>query len=90
MPAPDPESLWLEETGDGQFVGFFMRYFGTGNAGNRAKRAARILRMVNSTGWKCSWCADHIEIHKRTDARYCSEGCRKRAARARRVGRQLR
>ncbi len=54
MPAPDPESLWLEETGDGQFVGFFMRYFGTGNAGNRAKRAARILRMVNSTGWKCS------------------------------------
>jgi hypothetical protein len=39
--------------------------------------------------WRCLWCRDDLQAWRRADAQYCCEGCRKRAARARRVSRTL-
>jgi len=82
MPAPDPESLWINE--DGSVT--FQRYFWTGNSGNRAHRAIAIHRRIRQGSWSCRWCRDDLPAYRRSDAQYCCEGCRKRAARHRRAG----
>jgi hypothetical protein len=42
-----------------------------------------MLRNLRRDGWTCQWCRDYIPSFRRVDARYCTEGCRKRAMRAR-------
>ena len=88
MPAPDPESLWVEQYGNGSVSVTFTRYFWTGNAGNREVRANRICRRVQGGTWVCKWCGDPLPNFRRVDALYCCEGCRKRAAHRRRQARE--
>ncbi len=84
MPGPDPAALWIEEYADRPTVSFHA-YFWTGNDGNRHKRAEGMVRRLARGDWKCSWCGDPLPDWRRVDAQYCCEGCRKRAARARRT-----
>ena len=86
MPGPEPGTVWIEEC-DGRLVAMMECYFWTGNVGNRAKRASTMLRRVKQGTWSCRWCGDDLPDFRRTDAQYCSEGCRKRAARERRNAR---
>jgi len=79
----DPTTLWVEKY-DGQIFVTFESYFWTGNSGNRKARAIAILRRMQRRDWVCGWCRDELPIWRRADARYCCEGCRKRAARQRR------
>jgi hypothetical protein len=85
MPGPDPQSLWIGDTPEDRCSVFFQRYFCTGQAGNRAKRALSIARRLRAQTWRCLWCRDDLPAWRRADARYCSEGCRKRAAHQRRL-----
>lgn len=89
MPAPDPTGIYYDETPDGRWTvqmeiwassGWFP-----GNPRHRRARAAAVARKVRFDGWRCDWCNDFMPFSKRADARYCCEGCRKRAARARRA-----
>ena len=83
MPGPDPRALWIDEDANRPKV-CFQAYFWSGNNGNRRKRAIAILRRLLRGDWNCRWCGDPLPDWRRADALYCSEGCRKRAARARR------
>jgi hypothetical protein len=53
-------------------------------------RAKRILRNLQWGGWLCQWCREPVPLWRRADARFCCEGCRKRAARQRRQARGTR
>lgn len=86
MPGPEPGTVWIEEQ-EGGFVAMAECYFWTGNLGNRIKRAKAMLRRVKSGTWVCRWCGDELPDYLRVDAQYCSEGCRKLAARQRRNNR---
>ncbi len=86
MPAPDPESLWIESDTPPYRV-CYQAYLWTGNNGNRRKRAETMLRRLARRDWCCRWCGDTLPDWRRVDARYCCEGCRKRAARLRRQSR---
>ena len=86
MPAPDPYSIWIEPVMGGSVL-MYYRYFGTGKAGNRKKRVARLCERLSQGDWVCRWCSDPIAIWRRTDARYCRERCRKKAARSRKRNR---
>ncbi|MCJ1900967.1 hypothetical protein MR829_11340 [Paracoccus versutus] len=55
----------------------------------RKARAMRILANLKRNGWACGWCSGPVPEFRRADARYCCEGCRKRAARSRRSWRQV-
>lgn len=83
MPGPEPGAVWIEEQ-EGSFVAMAECYFWTGNLGNRIERATVMLRRVKQGTWACRWCGDELPEYRRTDALYCTEGCRKRAARLRR------
>ena len=83
MPGPDPDAIELDTEGTRKLV-HFHRYFWTGNTGNRETRAKEILRRAMAGDWVCNWCGDELPIWRRADAQYCCEGCRKKAARARR------
>lgn len=48
----------------------------------------RMMRNLRRNGWCCEWCGGPVPEFRRADARYCREGCRKRAARARRIAMQ--
>ena len=85
MPGPDPLSLWIGDTPDERHIVYFQRYFWTGQAGNRARRAQSIARRLKAQTWRCLWCRDDLPAWRRADAQYCCEGCRKRAARAQRI-----
>lgn len=85
MPGPDPDSLWIEDRPNGGFAVMFCRYFFTGKDGNRKRRAQAIAKRLKARTWCCVWCADELPAWRRSDAQYCCEGCRKRAARARRL-----
>jgi len=89
MPGPDPRALWIEEGTDRPTV-TFQAYLCTGNNGNRRKRAVTMLRRLMHGNWACGWCGDPLPDWRRADARYCREGCRKKAARRRRCVRQAR
>jgi len=43
-----------------------------------------VSRRMRFDGWKCSWCRDPVPLHRRADAHFCGEGCRKNVARWRR------
>lgn len=79
MPAPDPEGVWYEVE-PGTIRVFACRLWLT-NPGNRDARAMSIAENLHRNGWRCEWCGDSIPAFRRSDARYCREGCRKRAAR---------
>lgn len=86
MPGPDAGTIWLERTDRG-YHAEFHKYFWTGNDANRKARVIAVgKRMVQGT-WCCRWCGDDLSFDKRADTRFCSEGCRKRAARDRRASR---
>lgn len=84
MPGPDPDALWIEKDGD-RTIACFQAYFGTGNYGNRRRRAEAMVQRVARGDWRCSWCGDPLPDWRRVDTQYCCEGCRKRAARQRRA-----
>lgn len=50
---------------------------------HRIDRAKRILRALARDGWRCAWCSGPVPLFRRVDAVFCSDGCRKRAARQR-------
>lgn len=88
MPAPDPHGLEYDEHPDGRPIiraevwpssGWFP-----GNPRHRNARAKAVLVNILRGGWLCPICGDPVPTHKRADARYCREACRKKAARARR------
>ena len=83
MPGPDPDAIELFTDGSRKVV-YYDRYFWTGNTGNREKRAKEILRRAIAGDWVCNWCGDKLPVWRRADAQYCSESCRKKAARERR------
>lgn len=89
MPGPDPYGLYYDETPSGQPIvtaevwpssGLFA-----GNRRNRIKRFKAVYRSIMRDGWLCLWCSVPVPIYRRADACYCSQGCRKRAARARKM-----
>lgn len=83
MPGPDPHALWIDDESDRPSV-VFQAYSRTGNNGNRKARAIALLRRLSRGDWVCRWCRDPLPDYLRVDARFCGEGCRKRAARLRR------
>ncbi|WP_372572677.1 hypothetical protein [Ruegeria jejuensis] len=50
-------------------------------------RIKAVMRRYRNGTWCCNWCCAPLPDYKRRDAHYCSEGCRKRAARYRRIAR---
>ena len=89
MPAPDPFGLSYDETPSGQPLVTAEVWPSSGlfasNRRNRLKRLRAVYRLVRRDGWLCLWCKDPVPIYRRADACYCCEGCRKHAARARKV-----
>jgi hypothetical protein len=89
MPGPDPHGVYYDETPSGKPQVFAEVWPTSGLfAGNRRHRLARfraVWRNIQCDGWLCLWCLDPVPIYRRADARYCCEGCRKRAARARKL-----
>ena len=86
MPAPDPWAISIEQSPGGWSV-HYDTFLLSGRTQRRA-RAKRILSNLRRNGWCCAWCGGPVPEFRRADARYCSEGCRKRAARARRIAMQ--
>ena len=86
MPGPSPNTLCFDKR-DGRIVATYEAYFWTGNVGNRQARAIAIMRRMAGGDWVCRWCGDELPNWRRADAKYCCEGCRKRAAYRRRQGR---
>ncbi|MFD0982560.1 hypothetical protein [Tropicimonas aquimaris] len=87
MPGPDPFGLDIEEHENGGFT-ITCEVWAQGNRANRIARMQAVSRNIRWTGWKCAWCYEPIPLYRRADARFCCEGCRKRAARQRRMNRQ--
>ena len=87
MPGPTPHSLWIDEY-DGRLIVTFDVYDWHGNVGNRKTRAIKMLRRILRGDWICRWCGDDLPVWRRVDSRYCTEGCRKRAARLRRASKE--
>jgi len=84
MPGPDPHAVWINRYEGERPTVTHENYLWTGNAGNRQKRAIAILFRVLRHDWVCRWCGGDLPEWRRADAKYCCEGCRKRAARQRR------
>ena len=87
MPAPDPHAITTEYS-EGGTVSVFAEVFLIGNRKARLNRAKAILRKLRFDDWLCWHCAGPVPLFRRADARYCCEGCRKRAAMARRAAGQ--
>jgi hypothetical protein len=83
MPAPDPHAINLGDGWPARICVTFEQDFWGGST-HRKARALRILRNLYRGGWVCRHCGDPVQIYRRADAVFCSEGCRKRAARQRR------
>lgn len=86
MPAPDPQGLDPAEHPDGGYT-LSAETWPDGNRRHRIARMLAIRRNLRLGGWTCRACDAPIPLFRRADARYCSEGCRKREARARRENR---
>ena len=84
MPGPDPQGLDITEHGGGDFT-ITAEVWPHGNRRARIARMLAIRRNIIASGWRCLWCGDPVPLYRRADARYCCEGCRKRAARERRM-----
>ena len=87
MPAPDPHAITVEERQRGGWAVMADTFLHSGRT-QRLARAKRILRNLMVNGWSCRWCGGPVPEHRRADARFCCEGCRKRSARERRIGRR--
>ena len=87
MPGPDPNGLYIEEYDNGGFR-LTAEIWWHGNRRHRVARMLAIKQRLRWGGWKCLCCGEPVPIYKRADARYCSEGCRKAEARARRQNRR--
>ena len=87
MPGPDPHALSIEEHEDGGFS-ITYEHWEHGNRGQRIARVRAVARNFRFNGWNCRRCSEPIPLHRRADARYCSEGCRKASARERRARRE--
>lgn len=83
MPAPDPFGIWIEEHGNGGFTVNAERPLWSKQNASRMARARAVLRNLVRNGWTCRHCGGPVPAFRRADARFCCEGCRKRAARAR-------
>ena len=87
MPAPDPHAIELGESEPGRMcVTFQPCYWGQGKT-HRKARAISILRNLYAGDWTCPQCRGPVPLYRRADAVFCSEGCRKRAARQRKTWR---
>lgn len=86
MPGPDPQAIWLDEDGEGRVI-VPAEVFLIGNRAARLRRARAVLRNILRNDWSCAWCCEPVPLFRRADARFCGEGCRKRAARERRGAR---
>lgn len=82
MPAPDPQGVTIESR-DGGGWSLLVEIFMLSGRTQRIARARRIGQNLRRNGWACQWCGDPVPEFRRADARYCCEGCRKRAARKR-------
>lgn len=92
MPGPDPEGLTVTHDEPGRVSVMAHTWpwcpvFGGGNVRNRVARAKAVLRNLVANRWRCEWCQGPVPVWRRADARFCCEGCRKRAARAHRRAR---
>lgn len=84
MPAPNPDSLWIEAIERGHIHLQFCAW-PWGNETLMRRRAVRLARLYLK-GRTCAHCGALIEPWKRADAIYCREACRKAEARGRRLG----
>ena len=89
MPEPDPYGIEIGPDYPGQisvlvYHSLAAAFYGGGNKRHRMLRAKRILSNLRWGGWCCTWCREPVPLSKRADAKFCSDGCRKRAARERR------
>lgn len=96
MGAPDPDAVFDVFEEDDRWVVRFNHRVGPtafwpweSNVGgnerrNRLNRATAIARNVARDGWVCLVCGGEIGFHKRADALYCRERCKRAAARMRR------
>lgn len=91
MAAPDPFGISIEELPGGGWSVLACCFdpFDTGIRTHRIGRASRILMNLRRDRWSCWWCSEPVPEFRRGDARYCCEGCRKRAARQRRHAKQV-
>lgn len=87
MPAPDPHGVTIEKTPGGGWNLLIETFMFSGRTQRKA-RAMRMMRNLRRNGWCCEWCGGPVPEFRRADARYCREGCRKRAARARCIAMQ--
>lgn len=88
MPAPDPNGVTIDRQGGG--FSLLVDTFLLSGRTQRMARAERIAQNLRRDGWACPWCKRPVPEFRRADARYCCEGCRKRAARGRIFGSQSR
>lgn len=86
MPEPDPEGIEIEEGDDGGFR-VVAQVWDYGNRRHRLARMRAVMWNMRRDRWRCEECGEPVPSCRRTDARYCGEGCRKRQARRRRAGR---
>lgn len=86
MPAPDPHGVTIEPPR--RRMEPANRNIQFSGRTQRKARAMRMMRNLRRNGWCCEWCGGPVPEFRRADARYCREGCRKRAARARRIAMQ--
>jgi hypothetical protein len=84
MAGPDPDGVTLGEGWPDRIV-VWVELATTGNRKARVRRAEIILHFLRRGGWLCRWCFCPVPLHRRADAVFCREGCRKRAARQRRL-----
>ena len=90
MPAPDPDGISIDEYGS-VYIHWPIRVFnekstlGSNERRNRIKRVRRIIQNIQLNNWTCRRCGDEIGLHKRADAVYCSESCKKMDYRDRRL-----
>ncbi len=86
MPAPDPHGLYIEEYDDGR-TSIIAEVWYYGNRRNRLARMSAVARKIKETGWRCPLCRRPVPLYSRADARFCSQGCRKKFARLHRKAR---
>ncbi len=84
MAGPDPDGMKLGDADPGS-ISVLVQTFMSGNRTARMARAKRILGNLCRGGWLCYSCREPVPLWRRADARFCGEGCRKAAARQRRL-----
>jgi hypothetical protein len=84
MPGPDPQGIDINERPDGSFT-ITAELWRHGNRAHRLARMLAISKRIKVDGWRCPWCGEPVPLYRRADANYCGEGCRSRAARARKL-----